>query len=75
MLATLSGRAPRGDQVTNSIGSAGVLFGSIATDWTPGAIERVKGQPGRNGRRVLVVGATVIVALLIIRGVIQYSGS
>ena len=66
MLATLSGRAPRGDQVTNSIGSAGVLLG---------AIERVKGQPGRNGRRVLVVGATVIVALLIIRGVIQYSGS
>jgi hypothetical protein len=47
---------------------------SIAPDWTATAVERLKAWIGRNGRLVLVVGASAIGAALIIRGVIQYNG-
>ena len=47
---------------------------SIAPDWTSAVVERLKAWFARNGRRVVVVGASAIGAALIIRGLIQYSG-
>lgn len=42
----------------------------LAPDWTPTAIERAKMALQRHGRRILLIGLTVIGSLLIVRGVI-----
>jgi Sap-like sulfolipid-1-addressing protein len=43
---------------------------ALAPEWTPAAVERLKGWLGANGGRAAVIGASVIGALLIARGVI-----
>jgi Sap, sulfolipid-1-addressing protein len=42
----------------------------VAPAWTPAAVERFKGWLARNGAHAAVVGATVIGAALVIRGII-----
>ncbi len=42
----------------------------VAPDWTPNAIERAKAWMAREGRRVAVVGFTILGSLLILRAVI-----
>lgn len=43
---------------------------AIAPDWTPTTIERVKAAFARNGRRLVIIGSTVIGLLVIVRGLI-----
>jgi len=47
-----------------------LLSFALAPDWTPGAIERAKAWIGRRGRRVAVVGLTIIGGLLVIKGLV-----
>jgi Na+-transporting methylmalonyl-CoA/oxaloacetate decarboxylase gamma subunit len=42
----------------------------VAPNWTPAAVERLKGWLARNGARAAVIGATAIGLLLIVRGII-----
>jgi hypothetical protein len=44
---------------------------AVAPDWTPGAIERVKGFFRSHGRRYLIAGLIGIGALLLVRAVIE----
>jgi Sap, sulfolipid-1-addressing protein len=46
---------------------------TIAPAWTSATVERLKDWLGRNGHRVLVIGAAVIGLALIARGAIQYA--
>lgn len=47
------------------------LIGYVfAPEWTPAAVERMKAWIGRNARRIIVIGATVVGAALIVRGVL-----
>ncbi len=45
----------------------------LAPEWTPVALERVKGWLSRNGLRAAVIAATVIGAALVVRGLITLS--
>jgi phosphatidate phosphatase PAH1 len=47
----------------------------IAPDWTPTAVERVKGAFRRNGHRIAYIAATAIGILLIVQGVITIIAS
>lgn len=44
---------------------------TVAPEWTPGAIARVRGWFGRNGVRAVIYVAAIVGALLVIRGVIE----
>jgi hypothetical protein len=43
---------------------------TVAPDWTPIAIERLKGWLARNGARALVIALTIIGSMFILRGLI-----
>ena len=43
---------------------------ALAPEWTPAAVDRLKAWIGRNAQRIIVIGATVIGAALILRGVL-----
>jgi hypothetical protein len=47
-----------------------ILF-TVAPEWTPGAIARVRGWFSRNGVRAAIIVASVVGTLLIVRGVIE----
>jgi hypothetical protein len=42
----------------------------LAPEWTPAAVERLKTWMGRHAQRIIVIGATVVGAALILRGVL-----
>jgi Sap-like sulfolipid-1-addressing protein len=43
---------------------------ALAPEWTPAAVERLKGWLNRHGRRAGAIGAAVIGVALIVRGAI-----
>jgi Sap, sulfolipid-1-addressing protein len=43
---------------------------ALAPEWTPAAVDRLKMWIGANAQRIIVIGATVIGAALILRGVL-----
>ena len=47
-----------------------LLAYTFAPEWTPAAVERLKGWLARNGAHVAVIAATVIGLALIIKGVL-----
>jgi len=48
------------------------LLGFVfAPDWTPGAVRRFRAWLARRGRLAAIIGATVIGAVLILRGVLN----
>ena len=46
----------------------------IAEDWTPTAVDRIGGWFSRNGRRVVIVAATFIGVVLVVRGLFALAG-
>ena len=43
---------------------------AVAPEWTPAAVERLKGWLSRNGARAAVIGAAAIGVALIVRGIV-----
>ncbi len=44
---------------------------TLATDWTPGAVERAKAWAGRNGHKAAVIALAVIGGALVIKGLAE----
>jgi hypothetical protein len=47
-----------------------LLAYTLAPEWTPAAVERLKGWLARNGTHAAVIAATVIGLALVIKGVL-----
>lgn len=44
---------------------------TLAPDWTPKAVDRLKGWIARRGRRVAIIGSATVGAALVVRGLIE----
>jgi Sap, sulfolipid-1-addressing protein len=46
----------------------------VAEDWTPAAVDRTRAWFSRNGRRIVIIAATFIGVVLLVRGLLALAG-